>query len=84
MTKEKMIGSSERYYVPKGRYKRTLAEKKIASIRKEIAILVNEQGVEIGEARKQMNLKYGKGWRQRGLVSNSDNQWPTEDLQPYL
>jgi hypothetical protein len=29
----------------------------------------------IGEARKQMNLKYGKGWRERGLVSNSDDQW---------
>ena len=52
-----MFGSSEIYYTPKGNYKRTPAEKKIASIRKEIAILVNEQGVGIGEARKQMNIK---------------------------
>jgi len=81
---EETFGSSKRYYTPKGNYKRTPAEKKIASIRKEIAILVNEQGVGIGEARKQMNIKYGKGWRERGLVSNSDNQWSTEDLQPYL
>ena len=81
---EEMFGSSERYYKPKGNYKRTPAEKKIASIRKEIAILVNEQGVGIGEARKQMNIKYGKGWRERGLVSNSDDQWSSEDLQHYL
>ena len=81
---EEMFGGSKRYYTLKGNYKRTPAEKKIASIRKEIAILVNEQGVGIGEARKQMNIKYGKGWRERGLVSNSDNQWSTEDLQPYL
>ena len=81
---EEMFGSSERYYMPKCNYKRTAAEKKIASIRKEIAILTNEQVVGIGEARKQMNIKYGKGWRERGLVSNSDNQWSSEDLQPYL
>jgi len=81
---EEMFGSSERYYTPKGNYKRTPAEKKIASIRKEIAILINEQGVGVGEARKQMNIKYGKGWRERGLVSNSDDQWSAEDLQPYL
>ena len=80
---EEMFGSSERHYTPKGNYKRAPAEKKIASIRKEIAILVNEQGVGIGEARKQMNIKYGKEWRERGLVSNSDDQWAAEDLQPY-
>ena len=65
-------------------YNRTPAEKKIASIRKEIAILVNKQGVCIVEARRQINTKYGAGWRDRGLVSNSDNQWSKEDLQPYL
>ena len=64
-------------------YKRTPAEKKIASIRKEIAILVNEQGVGIGEARKQMNLKYGKGWRERGLCVNDDDQWSEEDLKEF-
>jgi hypothetical protein len=55
-------------------YEITASENKIALIRKEIAILVNEQGVSIRNARKQMNIKYGKGWRERGLVSNSDNQ----------
>ena len=80
---KEMFGSSERYYTPKGNYKRTPAEKKIASIRKEIAINI-KNGMGVQEARKQVNLKYGKGWRERGLVSNSDNQWSSEDLQPYL
>jgi hypothetical protein len=80
---EEMFGSSERYYTPKGNYKRTPAEKKIASIRKEIAINI-KNGMGVQEARKQANLKYGKGWRERGLVSNSDDQWSAEDLQPYL
>jgi hypothetical protein len=80
---EEMFGSSERYYTPKGNYKRTPAEKKIASIRKEIAINI-KNGMGVQEARKQANLKYGKGWRERGLVSNSDDQWSSEDLQPYL
>ena len=65
---EEIFTSSERHYTSKRSYKRTPAEKKIASIRKEIAILVNEQGICICEARKQMNIKYGKGWRERGLV----------------
>ena len=75
---------------PKGKYRRTAkihltpSELKIASIRKEIAILVNEQGVRIDEARKQMNIKYGKGWRERGLVSNSDDQWSEDDLKPFI
>jgi len=59
---------------------KTKAEDKIASIRKEIAILVNEQGVDINEARKQMNDKYGKGWRERGLVSNSEDQWDSAPM----
>lgn len=86
---EEMFGSSERYYTPKryynpkGSWKRTPAEKKIASIRKEIAINV-KNGMSVEEARRQANLKYGKGWRERGLISNSDNQWTAEDLQPYL
>ena len=60
-----------------------LQPKKIASIRKEIAINV-KNGMSVEEARRQANLKYGKGWRERGLISNSDNQWTAEDLQPYL
>lgn len=80
---EEMFGSSERQYTPKDNYKRTPAEKKIASIRKEIAINI-KNGIGVEEARRQANLKYGKGWRERGLVSNSDDQWSAEDLQPYL
>lgn len=74
---------------PKGKYRKrayihlTPAERKIASIRKEIAINI-KNGIEVEEARRQANLKYGKGWRERGLVSNSDDQWSAEDLQPYL
>lgn len=74
---------------PKGKYRKTAyvhltpSERKIASIRKEIAILVNDHGIEIGQARKMMNDKYGKGWRERGLVSNSNDQWSAEDLKPY-
>jgi hypothetical protein len=30
-----------------------------------------------------MNDKYGKGWRERGLVRNSDNQWTDEELEPF-
>ena len=80
---EEMFGSSEKYYIPKRNWKRTPSEKKIASIRKEIAINI-KNGMGVQEARKRANLKYGKGWRERGLVSNSDNQWSEEDLQPYL
>lgn len=80
---EEMFGSSEEYYLPKGSWKRTPAEKKIASIRKEIAINI-QNGIGVQEARRQANLKYGKGWRERGLVSNSDDQWSEEDLKPYL
>ena len=62
--------------------KRTPSEVKIASIRKEIAIAVSE-GTDIQEARKQANIKYGHGWRERGLTNNLDNQWTTEDLICY-
>lgn len=61
----------------------TPSEKKIASIRKEIAMLINEQGVDVQEARKQMNLKYGKGWRERGLCVNDNDQWTEEELAPF-
>lgn len=58
------------------------AEKKIASIRKEIAMLC-QSGTDINEARRQMNAKYGKGWRDRGLIVNDDNQWTEEELAPF-
>ena len=62
------------------KYKRTPAERKIASIRKEIALDI-KSGTSVNEARKKANLKYGKGWRERGLISNSDDQWSDEDLK---
>jgi hypothetical protein len=69
----------------KSAYKRmSPSERKIASIRKEIAILVNEGGVPLNDARKAMNEKYGKGWRERGLSPGSEEQWSEEDLQPFL
>ena len=75
---------------PKGKFRRTAyihlspSERKIASIRKEIAILVNEQGIGIGTARRMMNDKYGKGWRERVLISNSEDQWSEEELKPFM
>lgn len=53
---------------PKGKFRKTAfihltpSQKKIASIRKEIAIDV-VSGMSIQEARRKANLKYGKGWR---------------------
>ncbi len=61
----------------------TPSERKIASIRKEIAIML-QSGVDVGEARRLTNVKYGKGWRERGLCVNDDDQWSEEDLKPFL
>lgn len=60
---------------------RTPAEKKIASIRKEIALDI-KSGTSVGKARQKANLKYGKGWRERGL-SRDGEQWTQEDLAPF-
>lgn len=79
---DEMFGS-EKYYTQGNNPKRTPSEKKIASIRKEIAISI-KNGTDVQEARKNANLKYGKGWRERGLVSNSPDQWTKEDLKPFL
>lgn len=62
--------------------KRTPSEKKIASIRKEIAIDI-KSGTPVDEARRKANIKYGKGWRERGLCVNDDDQWTEEDLKPF-
>jgi hypothetical protein len=65
-------------------YPETMAEKNIRRVRRELAILIKRklitcpnrnQDVLIDEARKEINLKYGKGWRERGLVTNDSNQW---------
>lgn len=75
---------------PKYRYRKdTPAEAKIRSIRKELAILIKKKQAEndpqpVNNARKEINLKYGKSWRERGLVSNSPNQWSAEDLKPFI
>jgi GTP cyclohydrolase III len=46
-------------------YKKAL--NKIRSIRKEIALDI-KAGTTVNEARRKANLKYGKGWRNKGLV----------------
>lgn len=67
----------------------TPSERKIRAVRKELAILIEKKKREndtnpIQNARKEINLKYGKGWRERGLTNNPDNQWTEEELKPYL
>lgn len=59
--------------------KNTKAQKNIAKVRKELALLFKQKESEgdkqaLNNARKEINLKYGKGWRERGLVSNGE-QW---------
>ena len=89
LIEDEMFGTNDEHYYSAWDNRRiankhlTSSERKIASIRKEIAILVNEQAISLQEARKLINIKYGKGWRDRGLVSNSDNQWTVEDLKPF-
>ena len=36
----------------------------------------------VNNARKEINIKYGHGWRERGLISNSSNQWLPLDQYP--
>jgi len=61
-------------------YPESQAEKNIRRVRKELTILIKKfesEGINdpIGSARNYINFKYGKNWRERGLISNSDNQW---------
>ena len=56
------------------------ALKNIKAVRKELAILIENyisSGVQnpVNTARRDINLKYGKGWRERGLCINGSNQW---------
>lgn len=60
----------------------TPSERKIASIRKEIAKAI-EGGKPVDEARRDANRKYGKGWRERGLTNHANNQWSEEDLKEF-
>lgn len=83
LIEEEMFGR-EQFYPLKRRYvERTPSEKKIASIRKEIALLI-KNGTGVQEARRLMNVKYGKGWRGRGLVRNSEDQWSESDLKDFI
>lgn len=72
-------------------YKLTLAERNINAVRKELATLIKykiksnpmtNQNVLVDQARHKINLKYGKGWRERGLCVNSDNQWKPLNESP--
>lgn len=67
--------------------KLSYAEKCIKAVRKELAILIqskldNNDINAVNNARKEINLKYGRGWRERGLVSNDTDQWkPLNEYQ---
>lgn len=82
----------------------TPAERKIESVRKELGALIKQRikegpGTEadnnriVNECRAEINAKYGKGWRERGLhasgpCDNKSNvgtrsQWTEEELAPF-
>lgn len=82
----------------------TPAERKIESVRKELGALIKQRikegpGTEadnnriVNECRAEINAKYGKGWRERGLHANGQcdnksnvgtrNQWTEEELAPF-
>jgi len=84
LIEEEMFGRNIEYYPSRRFYKRTPAEKKISSVRKEIAMLIQNEKISVREARRQINHKYGKGWRERGLISNDANQWTNEDLKDFI
>ena len=59
--------------------KETTAELNIRKVRKELAMLIKEYESNgtinpVNTARKHINIKYGRGWRERGLISNGE-QW---------
>lgn len=60
--------------------KDTPAEANIRAVRRELAILIKKKQAKndpqpVENARKEINQKYGKGWRSRGLIVNDKNQW---------
>lgn len=81
----------------------TPSERKIESVRKELGALIKnrlkdvtseaESNRIINECRAEINAKYGKGWRERGLhpggpcdnKSNvgTRNYWTEEELAPF-
>lgn len=65
----------------------TPAEANIRKVRKELAILIKAkqdsgEPQAVSNARKEINLKYGKGWRERGLFVNGKDQWLPLDQYP--
>ncbi|MFA5760121.1 MAG: hypothetical protein WC942_12330 [Clostridia bacterium] len=69
----------------------TPSEKNIRKVRKELAILIkqkqneyqnNNSNIIVDCCRRYINLKYGSGWRERGLYVNDENQWK-EHLNQY-
>jgi hypothetical protein len=71
---------------PKGKFRKTASihltpsERKIASIRKEIAIMISVDGIPVQEARRLTNIKYGNGWRERTENGVDGDRWSDEDL----
>jgi hypothetical protein len=71
----------------------TPAEKKIKGIKIELKKLIRakqktcstskERDAALNSAREEINKKYGKGWRLRGLTDDPNNQWSAEDLKKY-
>ena len=58
-------------------------ERKITKVRKELAILIKDKQSKfpqinknkvVNVCREYINLKYGRGWRERGLSTNSNDQ----------
>lgn len=69
-----------KHYSKQKQHKENKAEKNIRKVRKELALLIKKKESEgdkqaVNNARKEINLKYGRDWRTRGLISNSPNQW---------
>lgn len=65
-------------------------DKRVKKVRKELALLIKSKKAEYPEykenlvvnlCRKFINLKYGRGWRERGIVSNSEDRW--NDFDTY-
>lgn len=72
----------------KDKYKDEPWETNVRIVRKELAILITNKLKEypnnnnvVGCCRKYINLKYGKGWRERGCCINNPDQW--KDLNSY-
>lgn len=84
------IKNSRDYRVRSHSSKDTPSEAKIREVRKELAKLIKQKLKEypnksenllVNTCRTYINVKYGKGWRERGLITNDENQW--KELSSY-